>query len=65
MTHSLQQWRSESARSLARSRERREQPSPHPWPASAREWLAPAAIACGIALVGYLFLVFFGAVVWS
>lgn len=65
MSQSIEQWRRESRQSIERSRARRREESPHPFPAGAWEWLIAFAIAGGIALTGFLFLLLFGAGAWS
>lgn len=62
---SVERWRRESRLSIERSRERREQGSPHPWPSSLREWLIAFGITAVVGGVGYGFLLLFGTGAWS
>lgn len=62
---SVEEWRRETIRSTERSHKRRHEDSPHPFPVSAREWLIALTIAGAIMLVGWLFLLLFGAGAWS
>jgi hypothetical protein len=62
---SVERWRRESRLAIERSRERRTQGSPHPWPPTAAGWAGALLAAVVIALVCYGFLVFFGVEAWS
>lgn len=62
---SVERWRRESQLAIERSRERRAQGSPHPWPATLRDGLVALLAAVVIVAVCYGFLVFFGAGAWS
>ncbi len=57
-------WRRECNLSTERSRERRQEDSPHPWP-DLRGWLIAAVVVAVTLIVGYLFQAFFGVGAWS